>query len=89
MIVGSAGEAPHPIGVARPAAQHDHRHVGVDARCEPVGRPHPIEKNEPAPVLEREIEHYEHRLAHLDGPQALRHAGRPTHPEAVRCEVVE
>jgi hypothetical protein len=59
VVVRSAGEAPHPVGVARPAAQHDHWYVGIDARREPVRGSDAVEQGEAAAVVEQEVEHHE------------------------------
>ena len=89
VIVGPAGEAAHAIGVTAPAAQDDHRQVGVDTRREPVGGPDPVEQTEPVAVLEQEVEHYQRGLAHLDRPQALPRPARAGDPKAVGGQVVE
>jgi hypothetical protein len=89
VIVGAAGEAADPVGISDPAGKRDHRQLRVDTRGEPVGGPHPIEKLEPAAVLEPQVEHYEARLTHLDGAHALLRAARAGDPEAVRRKVVE
>jgi hypothetical protein len=41
-VVGAAGEAAHPIGLAGAAAQHDHGQVGIDPRRQPVRRAHAV-----------------------------------------------
>jgi hypothetical protein len=88
VVVGAAGEAPHPVGVAGAAAQHDRGQVGVDARGEPVGRLHPVEEGQPAAVLEPEVQHDQGRLANLDRPQRLTGAGGARDPESVRRQVL-
>ena len=89
MIVGPAGEAAHPVGVAGPSAQHDHGQLRIDARGESVGRAHPVEHLEAAPVLQPEVKHHERRLAHLDRPQALPHAAGADRREPVRGQVLQ
>ncbi len=58
-------------------------------RGQPVGRTHAVEQHQAAGALERQIEHHECRLAHLDRPQSLGHTARAGHAEPVRGQVVE
>ena len=51
--------------------------------------PHPVEQVEPAPALQRDVEHHEARPPHLDRPHPLPRTRRPRHPEPVGGEVVE
>jgi hypothetical protein len=66
VIVGPAGEAAHPVGVAGPSAEDDHRQVRVDARGEPVGGADAVEQGQAIPVLQGEIEH-DQRCKKRDG----------------------
>jgi hypothetical protein len=89
VVVGSPVEAPHPVRVAGAAGEDDHGRVGVDPRREPIGCPHAAEERQAAAVVEREVEHHERGLAHLDRAQRLPGAAGPGDPEAVRGQVVE
>jgi hypothetical protein len=51
MIIGSALEAAHAVGLAGAAGQHYHRQIGVDARGLPVGGSHAVEHVQAAGCL--------------------------------------
>ena len=89
MIVGAADEAAHPVGVAGAPAQNDHGQIGIDARGEPIGRAHSIQQHESVPVLEAEVQHDQRRLAHLDRPQALRHAAGANRRKTIRGQILQ
>jgi hypothetical protein len=89
VIVGPAGEAANSVRLARAAREHDHRRLRVDARGEAVGRANPIQHVEAAAVREKEVEHDERGLAHLDRPEALARPARARDTEAVSGEIVE
>lgn len=66
VVVGPAGERAHAVRVADPAAQHDHRHVGIDSGGEPVGSPDAVQQSEAAAVLQAQVEHHQRGLTHLN-----------------------
>ena len=89
MVVRAASKAPHPVGLSHAAAQDDHRKVRVDPGGQPVGVADAVEQLQPTAALEREVEHHEARLPHLDGPHPLPRTRRSRHAEPVRGEVLE
>ena len=89
VIVGSAREAPHPVGLSCPSGQDDHRQIRIDPRREPIGGTHPVEQVEPAAGLEREVQQHQARPPYLDGAKPLPRTRRAGHTEAVSPEVPE
>ena len=89
MIVGSAREAPHPVGLPRPACQNYHRKVRIDSGREPARGTHAVEQVEPAAGLEREVQQHKAWSPHLDGAEPLPCARRAGHSEAIGPEVLE
>jgi hypothetical protein len=78
MVVGPAREAPHPVRLRDPPAQHDHRQVRVDPRRQPARVAHAVEEVKAgAAALEREVQHDQVRPPHPRSHERPRPHSKP------------